>query len=48
LVFSIKKIFEDKDKLPEYSRNAKVRSKNFSKEKYNELFWKYLEKFNKE
>lgn len=48
LVFSIKKIFEDKDKLPEYSRNAKVRSKKFSKEKYNELFWKYLEKFNKE
>lgn len=47
LIFSIKNIFEDKDKLSEYSKNAKVRSKKFAKEKYNEFFWKYLEKFNK-
>lgn len=47
LFFSIKKIFENKDKLLEYSKNAKIRSKKFAKEKYNELFWKYLNKFSK-
>ena len=47
LIFSIKNIVKNKDKLSEYSRNAKVRSRKFAKEKYNEFFWNYLEKFNK-
>ena len=47
LTRTIKKIYDNKDSLKNYSQNAKLRSQNFSREQYVTNFWKYLEKFNK-
>lgn len=45
---AIKKVYNNKELLENYSQNAKLRSQNFSREQYVANFWKYLEKFNKE
>ena len=45
---AIKRLYANKELLKNYSKNAKLRSKDFSKEQYVTCFWKYLEKFNKE
>lgn len=45
---AIKKVYDNKELLENYSQNAKIRSQNFSREQYVANFWKYLEKFNKE
>lgn len=45
---AIKKVYDNKELLENYSQNAKLRSQNFSREQYVTNFWKYLEKFNKE
>lgn len=45
---AIKKVYDNKELLENYSRNAKLRSQNFSRKQYVANFWKYLEKFNKE
>lgn len=45
---AIKKLYDNKELLENYSQNAKIRSQNFSREQYVANFWKYLEKFNKE
>ena len=45
---AIKKVYDNKELLENYSQNAKLRSQNFSREQYVANFWKYLEKFNKE
>lgn len=45
---AIKKVYDNKELLENYSQNAKIRSQNFSREQYAANFWKYLEKFNKE
>ena len=45
---AIKKVYDNKELLENYSQNAKLRSQNFSRKQYVAKFWKYLEKFNKE
>lgn len=45
---AIKKVYDNKELLENYSKNAKIKSQNFSREQYVANFWKYLEKFNKE
>ena len=45
---TIRKIYSDKTMLVEYSKNAELRAKKFSKKKYVIDFWKYLNEFNKE
>lgn len=45
---TIRKIYSDKTLLVEYSKNAELRAKKFSKKKYVIDFWKYLNEFNKE
>ena len=39
---AIKKVYDNKELLENYSQNAKLRSQNFSREQYVANFWKYL------
>lgn len=48
LIQSIRKVYNKKEQLGKYSKNAKLRSEKFTKEKYTDSFWKYLNKFNRE
>ena len=45
---AIRKVYSNKNILDVYVKNAKLRSKKFTKEKYVSEFWKYLDEFNKE
>ena len=45
---AIRKVYNNKNLLDIYAKNAKLRSKKFTKEKYVADFWKYLDEFNKE
>lgn len=48
LIQTIRKLYKHRELLIKYSKNAKIRSKKYTKEKYATTFWKYLKKFNKE